>query len=145
MSLSPKYFLFDESPMHPTVGHARDVITWGLRHIKTARERGMPVGHIGGRGPGQGQRGETAENAAKILRQLLAGRPRNWPISIQLWRLVRTFGNATELTGPKAWWNAPRWVQAHEVAVHAIPAARLFGEPDPSRSNTTRFYGGAVL
>ncbi len=139
MNLSPKYFLFAESPMHPTVGHARDVITWGLRMVKTARQRGMAVAHIGG------SQGESAEAAAKVLRQMLSGRPRNWPISIQMWRACRAIGNATELTGPKAWWNAPRWRQVHEVAPHRVPKTRVMGEPEPGRSNTDRFYGGANL
>lgn len=78
----------------PTVGHCRDVLTWGRRHLVKARSAGCPL----------------PEAWAELgrLRRLLAGLPRDQPVGRALWKRCRAVGNAAG-SAPCAWWNARRW------------------------------------
>ena len=87
----------------PTVGHVRDVLTWALRHYKTAEKRGhhVPLAFF------------SVDNrrAVAIIRSVLAGRPRNSIVSQETFDAARKLSN-TAAFAAAAWHNAPRWARA---------------------------------
>ena len=117
--------------MVPTVGHVRDVLVRGLRHLAEAEQRAA-------RWKSEGSRvrrvfhGVDNRKAIEIMRQTMRGRDRKQIVSLLTWQIARSLGNATRFTEPLAWWNAERW-QLPDRRVAARLAALQRGEATPGR------------
>jgi hypothetical protein len=79
----------------PTVGHCRDVLIFGRRHLVAATNAGEDHELV------------WVELAA--IRKALAGKRRDEAVDRAMWQRCRRVGNATGRQAPKAWWNARRW------------------------------------